>query len=126
MKRSPATTRACFRLESSIFTRTPHERLQSPLRLSSVPGVRRLTGIKTEDHLDEAFLNGTYRALKTSGLKAGLFSIDDKWEGAYGNLEHSATRLPHFEQFLEQLRADGYRVGMWAALMRCERPVDIG
>jgi hypothetical protein len=59
-------------------------------------------------------------------MKAGLFSIDDKWEGAYGNLEHSKTRLPNFEQFLEKLRSDGYRVGIWAALMRCERPSDIG
>lgn len=81
---------------------------------------------KEQDRLDEAFLEETYRALKASGLKAGLFSIDDKWEGAYGNLEHSATRLPHFEQFLARLRADGYRVGIWAALMRCERPADIG
>jgi hypothetical protein len=81
---------------------------------------------KEQDHLDETFLEETYRALKASGLKAGLFSIDDKWEGAYGNLEHSKTRLPNFEQFLEKLRADGYRVGIWAALMRCERPSDIG
>ncbi|HTY82737.1 MAG TPA: hypothetical protein VMB19_00895 [Silvibacterium sp.] len=81
---------------------------------------------KEQDRLDEAFLEKTYNALKASGLKAGLFSIDDKWEGAYGNLEHSTTRLPHFEQFLEKLRADGYKIGMWAALMRCERPADIG
>ncbi len=81
---------------------------------------------KEQDRLDEAFLEETYNALKASGLKAGLFSIDDKWEGAYGNLEHSTTRLPHFEQFLEKLRADGYKIGMWAALMRCERPADIG
>ena len=81
---------------------------------------------KTGDHLDQAFLNEIYSDLKASGMKPGLFSIDDKWEEAYGNLEHSATRLPHFEQFLEQLRADGYRVGLWAALMRCERPADIG
>ncbi len=81
---------------------------------------------KFQDHLDEAFLNETYLALKASGMKAGLFSIDDKWEGSYGNLQHSTERLPHFEQFLDQLRADGYRVGMWAALMRCERPADIG
>lgn len=81
---------------------------------------------KEQDHLDEAFLEATYLALKTSGMKAGLFSIDDKWEGAYGNLEHSKTRLPNFEQFLEKLRSDGYRVGIWAALMRCERPSDIG
>jgi hypothetical protein len=81
---------------------------------------------KTGDHLDEAFLTGIYNELRASGLKPGLFSIDDKWEGAYGNLEHSATRLPHFEHFLDQLRADGYRIGLWAALMRCERPADIG
>ena len=81
---------------------------------------------KGGDHLDEAFLTGIYNELKASGMKPGLFSIDDKWEGAYGNLEHSATRLPHFEQFLDQLRANGYRIGLWAALMRCERPADIG
>jgi hypothetical protein len=78
------------------------------------------------DHLDEAFLRDIYRELKASGMQAGLFSIDDKWEEAYGNLVHSQSRLPHFEQFLDQLRADGYRVGIWAALMRCEQPSDIG
>jgi len=81
---------------------------------------------KGGEHLDEAFLNGVYEELKASGLKAGLFSIDDKWEGTYGKLEHSAERLPHFEQFLARLRAEGYRIGMWAALMRCERPADLG
>ena len=77
-------------------------------------------------NLNEAFLTEIYRELKASGMKAGLFSIDDKWEEAYGNLVHSETRLPHFEQFLDQLRADGYRIGIWAALMRCERPADLG
>lgn len=81
---------------------------------------------KGGEHLDEAFLNGVYEELKASGLKAGLFSIDDKWEGTYGKLEHSAERLPHFEKFLDRLRAEGYRIGMWAALMRCERPSDLG
>ena len=42
------------------------------------------------ERLDEAFLNGVYEELKASGMKAGLFSIDDKWEGSYGKLEHSA------------------------------------
>ena len=81
---------------------------------------------KEQNRLDEAFLDSTYASLKASGMKAGLFSIDDKWEEAYGNLEHSVTRLPHFEQFLDRLRADGYRIGIWAALMRCERPADLG
>lgn len=81
---------------------------------------------KGGDHLDEVFLNGIYEELKASGLKAGLFSIDDKWEGTYGKLEHSVERLPHFEQFLEKLRSEGYKIGLWAALMRCERPSDLG
>jgi hypothetical protein len=81
---------------------------------------------KTGERLDEAFLEGVYAELKASGMKAGLFSIDDKWEGTYGNLEHSQKRLPHFEQFLDRLRADGYKIGMWAALMRCEKPSDLG
>ncbi len=81
---------------------------------------------KANDKLDEAFLTGIYREMKSAGMKAGLFSIDDKWEGAYGNLEHSAERLPHFEQFLAELRADGKRIGMWAAVMRCEKPSDLG
>jgi len=81
---------------------------------------------KTSPRLDEAFLNDIYADLKSSGMSAGLFSIDDKWETSYGTLEHSASRLPHFEQFLAQVRADGRKIGMWAALMRCERPADLG
>jgi len=81
---------------------------------------------KASEHLDEAFLTGTYKELRASGMKAGMFSIDDKWEGSYGKLEHSAERLPHFEQFLDQVRADGNRIGLWAALMRCEKPSEIG
>jgi hypothetical protein len=81
---------------------------------------------KTGPKLDEAFLNDLYADLKSWGMNAGLLSIDDKWEGSYGTLEHSAARLPHFEQFLAQVRADGRRIGMWAALMRCERPSDLG
>lgn len=81
---------------------------------------------KTGDHLDEAFLTGLYEEMKASGMKARMFSIDDKWEGRYGNLEHSRERLPHFEQFLDRVRADGNRIGLWAALMRCEKPSEIG
>jgi hypothetical protein len=81
---------------------------------------------KTGERLDEAFLTEIYGELKASGMKAGLFSIDDKWEESYGSLVHSKSRLPHFEQFLQQLRADGYRIGLWAALMRCEQPADLG
>jgi len=81
---------------------------------------------KGGERLDEAFLDEIYGELKASGLKAELFSIDDKWEGSYGKLQHSEQRLPHFEQFLDRLRGDGFKIGMWAALMRCEKPSDLG
>jgi hypothetical protein len=81
---------------------------------------------KGGDHLDEPFLREIYKELKDSGMRAGMFSIDDKWEGRYGRLEHSAERLPHFIEFLNGVRSDGRRIGLWAAFMRCEDPRDIG
>jgi hypothetical protein len=81
---------------------------------------------KTDKNMDESFLTGIYEEMKASGMKAGMFSIDDKWEGTYGKLEHDAARLPHFEQFLDRLRSEGCRIGMWAAIMRSERPSDLG
>ena len=78
------------------------------------------------DHLTEAGLERFYEELRASGMRPGMFSIDDKWEDRYGNLEHSATRLPHFEKFLDGLRADGLKIGLWAAFMRCEKPEDLG
>ena len=81
---------------------------------------------KDDSRMDEAYLTGIFEELKASGMKAGMLSIDAKWEGSYGKLEHSAVRLPHFEQFLEQVRSEGYRIGVWAALMRCEHPAELG
>jgi len=76
--------------------------------------------------LDEASIRSFYNDLKASGMKAGMFVIDDKWEGKYGSLEHSAERFPHFEEFREQVRADGLHFGLWAAFMRCQDPADLG
>jgi hypothetical protein len=81
---------------------------------------------KDSGHLDEASLAAMYDELKAAGLQPGMFSIDDKWEGAYGSLEHDAERFPHFEQFLDRVRADGHRLGFWAAFMRCEDPASFG
>ena len=81
---------------------------------------------KAGERQDEEFVTGIYEELKASGLKAGMLSIDDKWEGNYGNLRHSADRLPHFEQFLNRVHSEGYLVGLWAALMRCEHPAEMG
>jgi hypothetical protein len=85
-----------------------------------------LTRDKANHKLDEAFLTGIYQDLKSSGMKAGLFSIDDKWESNYGTLVHSSDRLPNFEKFLAQLRVDGKLLGIWSAIMRCEKPSDLG
>lgn len=81
---------------------------------------------KAGSQMDEAFLTEIYEELNASGMKAGMLSIDEGWEGSYGSLEHSTERFPHFERFLDRVRADGRRIGMWAALMRCERPSEIG
>ena len=74
----------------------------------------RQEGIPLEEgsQLTQAFLEKCYQDLKNSGLQASMFSIDDGWEGKFGSLEHSAQRLPHFEQFLGRVRADGLRIGM--------------
>jgi len=81
---------------------------------------------KAGANLDEATVSSFYSDLKASGMKAGMFVIDDKWEGKYGNLEHSGERFPHFEEFREQVRADGLHFGLWAAFMRCQDPADVG
>ena len=76
--------------------------------------------------LDQEFLDTIYSELSASGMKAELVSIDDKWEGSYGGLTHDAKRLPHFEAFLDRVRADGRKIGIWTALMRCEDPSSMG
>lgn len=81
---------------------------------------------KESERLDQAALELIYKGLKASGMKAGTFVIDDKWEGKYGQLEHSAERLPRFEDFLREVRAEGLKVGLWAAFLRCEDPKALG
>lgn len=84
--------------------------------------VMRNTG---KDRLTEAFLEGLYAEMKSVGMNAKVFSVDDKWEGRYGNLEHDPVRMPHFVEFLDRVRAEGHHVGLWAAFMRCEDPADL-
>ena len=109
-----------------------HQKVNSPRKMATMLSPQWCTGgeqmvtKKDGSNLDQAALEKFYHDLKSSGLSAGLFSIDDQWEGKYGALEHSAERLPHFEQFLEKLRADGLHLGLWAAFMRCEDPARLG
>jgi hypothetical protein len=76
--------------------------------------------------LTEQALTGMYDGLRALGLRPGMFVIDAKWEGSFGNLQHSAERFPHFAQFLDRVRQDGLKLGMWAAFMRCENPAELG
>ena len=109
-----------------------HQKVNSPRKMATMLSPQwctwgeQMVTKKDGSNLDQAALEKFYHDLKSSGLSAGLFSIDDQWEGKYGALEHSAERLPHFEQFLEKLRSDGLRLGLWAAFMRCEDPSALG
>jgi hypothetical protein len=69
---------------------------------------------------NEEQLRAIYADFQASGLNARLFVIDDKWEGVYGSLEHDPERFPHFPELLDQIRADGYEIGLWTAFPRCE------
>lgn len=78
------------------------------------------------DEFNEEILTAIYDEFRVSGMRAGMFVIDDKWEGIYGGLEHDPARFPQFEATLQRIRADGYRLGLWAALLRCQDPAALG
>jgi hypothetical protein len=78
------------------------------------------------DRLSQDALESIYDDVRTSGMRPGVFVIDDKWEGEYGLLEHDTQRFPRFEEFLERIRADGLELGLWAAFLRCDDPASHG
>ena len=78
------------------------------------------------ERFDEAVFKDMFEGMKVSGLKAGMFVFDAKWQGKYGKLDPSSKRFPNLEKILEQLRREGYRVGFWTAFLRCEDPQDLG
>lgn len=75
---------------------------------------------------DEPTFNAMFEGLKASGMKAGMFVFDMKWQGKYGELGPSPERFPHFEEVLDRVRSEGYRLGFWTAFLRCEDPRDLG
>jgi hypothetical protein len=81
---------------------------------------------RLDERLDEATLQAIYEGMSRSGMKAKLFVIDSKWEGKWGSLRHSQERLPHFEEILARIRSDGHYIGLWAALLRCADPAELG
>lgn len=75
---------------------------------------------------DEPLFDSIFEGLKASGMKAGMFVFDMKWQGKYGELGPSPERFPHFDQILDRVRAEGYKLGFWTAFLRCEDPRDLG
>lgn len=76
--------------------------------------------------LDERCLRGMLADLLASGLRPRLFVIDDQWEERYGSFRHDARRLPHFQEFLDEVRSHGMEIGLWTAFARCQDPRALG
>ncbi len=78
------------------------------------------------EELTEEIVKDIFSKFQRSGMKARTFVIDDKWEGQYGELKHDEIRFPDFENLLENIRKQGYFIGLWAAFLRCQNPAAIG
>jgi hypothetical protein len=76
--------------------------------------------------LNQDALEQIYDDMVASGFDAEMFVIDDRWESAYGQLQHDDVRFPRFAEFLDRVRADGRGIGMWAAFIRCQDPESMG
>lgn len=78
------------------------------------------------EQLTEDLVRDIFGKFKRSGMQAKTFVIDDKWEGVYGELKHDSERFPNFESLLNDIRAQGYNIGLWAAFLRCQNPAALG
>jgi hypothetical protein len=78
------------------------------------------------EQLTEYLVRDIFSKLQRSGMRAKTFVIDDKWEGVYGELKHDPERFPNFENLLNDIRTQGYNIGLWAAFLRCQNPAALG
>ncbi|MBK8821124.1 MAG: hypothetical protein IPN58_00570 [Anaerolineales bacterium] len=88
-------------------------------------GVESSLAMKPEA-LTEEIVKDIFNKFQRSGMKARTFVIDDKWEGHYGELKHDEARFPQFESLLENIRKQGFYIGLWAAFLRCQDPSALG
>jgi len=88
-------------------------------------GVESSKAIKPEE-LTEEIVKDIFSKFKSSGMQAKTFVIDDKWEGQYGELKHDAERFPNFENLLDEIRKQGFHIGLWTAFLRCQNPAALG
>lgn len=107
--------------------RAPSERTASVLGMSEFnPWGAQHASDATCERLTEPALRRIYQGLRQSGLRPDMYVVDDMWEEHYGELIASPNRLPHFDEFVAELRADGLELGMWAAFLRCSDPALLG
>lgn len=78
------------------------------------------------ENLTQDIVEDIYKKFRASGMKAKTFVIDDKWEGIYGELKHDEVRFPNFNELLNNIRDDGFYIGLWAAFLRCQNPAALG
>lgn len=116
-----------YQAVSGTRTREPSTAKRAALRASQFNtwGAQCAMG-KAAGRFDETALQSIYEGMHGSGMRPGMFVIDDKWEGRYGVLHHDEQRFPHFQQFLQRVREDGQLVGLWAAFLRTNDPAMVG
>ncbi len=110
-------------ISPKIISKKKNEVLLSPQY--NTWGVESSKVIKPEE-LTEEIVEDIFKKFQRSGMKAQTFVIDDKWEGQYGELKHDMVRFPNFENLLEDIRQQGYFIGLWAAFLRCQNPAALG
>lgn len=110
-------------ISSKINSETKNSMLLAPQY--NTWGVESAKAMHPEELTEECVLE-IFNKLKRSGMKARTFVIDDKWEGQYGELKHDAQRFPHFLDVLNDIREQGYSIGLWTAFLRCQVPSLLG
>jgi myogenesis-regulating glycosidase len=52
-------------------------------------------------------------AMRESGFRCGVLTIDDKWTRSYGDLEFDAEKFPSPRRMIDELHAQGIAVALW-------------
>lgn len=115
-------------LRENVITHKIHSEKKNDVLLApqyNTWGVESSKAMHPEE-LNEDIVRDVFDKLKRSGMKARTFVIDDKWEGRYGELRHDTARFPHFQSLLDEIRSQGFFIGLWAAFLRCQDPSMLG
>ncbi|XP_022824737.1 uncharacterized family 31 glucosidase KIAA1161-like [Spodoptera litura] len=64
--------------------------------------------------INETKLLDFAQQIRDNGFNNSQFEIDDQWETCYGSLVVNEEKFPDFRQTVQDLKALGYRVTIWA------------